>query len=312
MSDVTYSIIIPAYNEEAVLHEMHRRMVEVMDQTGEPWEIILVNDGSRDRTAQIIAELHSKDARIKGISLSRNGGLQVALSAGIDHASGKAVGFIDADLQDPPELFLDMIKKWREGYDVIYGQRGERDGETAFKKLSASMFYRLINKLSSVRIPMDTGEFRLMDRKVVDAIKRMPERHRFMRGMIAWAGFKQTGIVYHRHARFAGDTKFPLSKMFKLAQDAITSFSYVPLQLATLIGFIVAGLSLLAIVVVSGMRLFLDQHFFEGQTTTLVMVLFLGGVQLISLGIIGEYLGRIYDEVKARPLYLIQEKFGLD
>ncbi len=308
----TFSIIAPCHNEELVLHELHKRMREVMDTTGEPWELVLVNDGSKDKTAEIIAALNAIDPRVKGLSFSRNYGFQVAVTAGLDYASGKAVALIDADLQDPPEVILDMIKKWREGFDVVYGVRGERDGETWFKKSSAAMFYRLIRAITNVNIPVDTGDFRLMDRRVVDALKKMPERHRFIRGMVSWVGYKQTGVTYKRAPRFAGSTNFTLVKMMRLAWDAITSFSYFPLQAATYLGFIIAGLSAVMIVVVAALRLFGNSNFFFGQATTLVMVLFLGAIQLICLGVIGEYLGRIYDEVKGRPLYLVAQKWGLD
>ena len=308
----TFSVIAPCHNEELVLRELHRRMCEVMDSTNEPWELLLVNDGSRDRTSAIIAELNAQDPRVKGVSFSRNYGFQVAVTAGLDYARGKAVALIDADLQDPPEVILDMVKRWREGFDVVYGVRGEREGETWFKKWSASLFYRVIRAITSVNIPVDTGDFRLMDRRVVDAIKKMPERHRFIRGMVSWVGYKQTGVTYKRAPRFAGNTNFTLVKMLRLAWDAITSFSYFPLQAATYFGFVIAGLSAVMIVVVTALRLFGNSNFFFGQATTLVMVLFLGSIQLICLGVIGEYLGRIYDEVKGRPLYLVDQKWGID
>ena len=314
MNKPIFTIIAPVHNEELVLAELHRRIAEVMSQTGEAadsWELVLVNDGSSDRSAEIMAELNRQDPRVKGISLSRNFGFQVAVTCGLDHAQGDAVILIDADLQDPPEVILQMIEKWREGYDVAYGVRGERAGETWFKKTSASYFYRLIHSITSVKIPVDTGDFRLMDRKVVDAIRRLPEKHRFLRGMVSWGVFRQIGVVYKRHPRFAGETKFTLRKMVKFATDAITSFSYVPLQLATWAGFGIAGLGLLAILVVIVGRLSGAAEF-RGQATTLVAVLFLGGIQLVCLGILGEYLGRIYDEVKGRPLYLIQQRWGYD
>lgn len=312
MNKPIFTIIAPVHNEELVLDELHRRIAEVMAQTGEgpdSWELVLVDDGSTDRSAEIIAGLNHKDPRVKGISLSRNFGFQVAVTCGLDHAQGDAVILIDADLQDPPEVILQMIEKWREGYDVAYGVRGEREGETWFKKTSASYFYRLIHSITSVKIPVDTGDFRLMDRKVVDAIRQLPEKHRFLRGMVSWVGFRQIGVVYRRHPRYAGNTKFTLRKMVKFATDAITSFSYVPLQLATWAGFAIAGLGLLAIIIVIVGRLSGAAEF-RGQATTLVSVLFLGGIQLVCLGILGEYLGRIYDEVKGRPLYLIQERWG--
>jgi dolichol-phosphate mannosyltransferase len=243
------------------------------------------------------------------INFSRNFGLQAALTAGLDYARGQAIIVMDTDLQDPPEVVPQLIAKWREGYQLVYAQRAERAGETWFKKFTASAFYRVIDKITNINIPVDTGEFRLMDRKVVDAIVQMREYNRFMRGLSVWVGYRQTGITYERDARKAGETKFPLKKMWRLALDGITSFSYLPLQLATYIGFFVALLSLVFLVAVFFLRLFMPD-FFYGQATTLVMVLFLGSVQLIFLGIIGEYLGRIYDEVKRRPLYIVAEELG--
>jgi dolichol-phosphate mannosyltransferase len=235
------------------------------------------------------------------------------VTAGLAYASGDAVILADADLQDPPELIPAFIAKWREGYEVVYGVRIHREGETWFKRLTAKVFYRTIHSITSVNIPLDTGDFRLMDRRVVNAILRMPERNRFLRGMVPWVGFKQVGISYERHARYAGDSKFTsVGQMLPFALDAITSFSYFPLQMATYLGFAIAAISLIAIVVVVLLRVFGQHQELTGQATTLVAVLFLGGVQLISLGIIGEYLGRIYDEVKGRPLYLIGEKWGFE
>lgn len=308
----TVSVVAPVHNEEAVLHELYRRVSEVLEQSGEPWEMVLVDDGSRDRSAEIIAELHLQDPRVRGLSLSRNYLFQVAVTAGLEHAVGEAVVLIDADLQDPPEVILEMLARWREGYDVVYGVRIEREGETWFKRLTAKLFYRIIVRITGINIPVDTGDFRLMNRRVVDAILRMPERNRFLRGMVSWVGYRQTGVYYKRQARFAGETKFTVRKMTRFAVDAITSFSYFPLQLATYIGFASAIISAAAILVVIFLRLFGPETPLLGQATTLVAVLFLGGVQLISLGIIGEYLGRIYDEVKGRPLYLVSEKWGFD
>ncbi len=307
------SIVAPVYNEEQVLPELHRRVAGVMDTLGEPWELVLVNDGSRDRSAIVIAELNRQDARVKGISFSRNFGFQVAVTAGLDFASGDAVILTDADLQDPPELYPDMIAKWREGFDVVYGVRVSRVGETRFKLWTAKLFYRLIRRITKIDIPLDTGDFRLMDRRVVKAIRSMPERNRFLRGMVPWVGFRQTGVPYERASRYAGESKFSsVKQMLPFALDAITSFSYLPLQLATYLGFFMAGLAALAIVAVVLVRLFGPSAPLLGQATTLVAVLFLGGVQLICLGIIGEYLGRIYDEVKGRPLYLIDQLWGFE
>ncbi|MBN1220443.1 MAG: glycosyltransferase family 2 protein [Anaerolineae bacterium] len=309
MASIRYSIVAPCYNEEQSLPELHRRIKEVMDQTGEAWELVLINDGSADRTAELMRQLHTADERVHYIDFARNFGHQIAVTAGMDYAQGDVVVLIDADLQDPPELILEMIEKWREGYQVVYAIRRERKGESWFKLFTAKAFYRLIYRITDVEIPLDTGDFRLMDRKVVEAIKQMKERHRFIRGMTSWVGFKQTGVQYVRQERFAGETKYPLRKMLRFAMNAITGFSYLPLQLATYLGFITAGLSAAGVVAVVIARLSGSQAFF-GQATTLIMVLFLGGVQLISLGIIGEYLGRIYDEVKGRPMYIVNEAVG--
>ncbi len=305
------SIIAPVYNEEAILHELYRRITEVMETFGEPWELVLVNDGSWDRSYDIMLELHEQDPRVHIVNFSRNFGHQIAITAGMDYAQGQAVVIIDADLQDPPQVILDLVAKWREGYEVVYAIRRERKGETWFKLWTAKMFYRLINKITGVNIPLDTGDFRLLDRKAVDALRQIREHHRFMRGLSVWIGFRQTGVMYVREERFAGETKYPFRKMLRFAMDGITSFSYLPLQLATYMGFTIAGLSVLGIIITIILRLS-GSHAFEGQATTLVMVLFLGGIQLISLGIIGEYLGRIYDEVKNRPLYIVDEAVGFE
>jgi dolichol-phosphate mannosyltransferase len=254
----------------------------------------------------MIRDLAHQDQRIRPVIFARNFGHQIAVTAGLDYCRGQAVVIIDADLQDPPEVILDLIAKWREGYQVVYAVRAEREGETWFKLFTASLFYRLIYRITDVKIPLDTGDFRLMDRKVVNVMNQMRERHRFLRGMSSWVGFKQIGVEYRRAARYAGTTKYPLKKMLKLALNAITGFSYFPLQLATYLGFISALVSILAIPVVIIERLAGEQAFL-GQATTLIAVLFLGGVQLISLGILGEYVGRVYDEVKGRPLYIVNE-----
>ncbi len=316
MSDVqpTFSVVAPVYNEEQLIAEFCRRVIAALEPLGEPFELVLVNDGCRDRSPEIMRELHERDPRIKVINFSRNFGHQIAITAGTDYAAGKAVIVIDSDLQDPPEVIPDLIARWREGYQVVYGVREEREGETWFKKTTAALFYRLIVRITNVKIPVDTGDFRLMDRKVVDALKRMREHHRFMRGLSAWVGFRQTGVPYRRHARTAGTTKYPLRKMLRFALDGITSFSYLPLQLATYLGFIVAAISMIFLLVVFIMRLAnpaAAEPAFYGQASTLASVLFLGAVQLISLGIIGEYVGRIYDEVKGRPLYIVAETLGI-
>lgn len=306
MDTIKYSIITPIFNESANIPELYRRVCETMDSTGEAWELIMVDDGSTDGSTNIIRQLAAKDHRVRKVLFARNFGHQLAVTAGLDHSVGQAVVIIDSDLQDPPEVILDMIAKWEEGYEVVYAVRSEREGESWFKLATASVFYRIIYRITEVDIPRDTGDFRLLDRKVVEVMNQMRERHRFLRGMSVWVGFSQTGVYYKRAARFAGETKYPLRKMLKFASDAITGYSYFPLQLATYLGFICAGLSILAIPIVVITRLAGSQAFF-GQATTLIAVLFLGGIQLISLGILGEYIGRIYDESKGRPLYIVKE-----
>lgn len=301
------TVIAPIYNEEDCLRELHRRITEVMADFGESWELVLVNDGSRDKSDEIIHELAEADPEhVKPVIFARNFGHQLAVTAGMDYARGDAVVVIDADLQDPPELILEMVSKWREGYEVVYAVRAEREGESWFKLATAKAFYRIVYKITDVDIPLDTGDFRLLDRKVVDAMNSMRERHRFLRGMSSWVGFKQVGVEYKRSARFAGETKYPLKKMLKFAVDAITSFSYFPLQVATYLGFILAVLSFIAIIVVIILRLSASQALL-GQATTLIAVLFLGSIQLITIGILGEYIGRLYDQVKGRPLYVVSE-----
>jgi dolichol-phosphate mannosyltransferase len=300
-----YSIVAPVFNEEETLPHFYERIVKVMEQLGESFELLLINDGSRDRSYRIMQELHEQDPRVHAIDFSRNFGHQIAISAGIDHARGQAVIVMDSDLQDPPEVIPDLAARWKEGVEVVYAQRARRLGESRFKLITASAFYRLIARITSVNIPRDTGDFRLMDRRVVEVLITMREQHRFMRGLSAWVGFRQEAVQYERQERFAGETKYPLSKMIRFSMDAITSFSHVPLKLATTFGFFLAGLSLLGIVIAAIARVFFGV--ITGQASTLVLVLFLGGVQLIFLGILGEYLGRIYDEVRSRPLYIVRE-----
>lgn len=301
---ITISVVAPVYNEVDILPELQRRMAEVMGSLELGWELILVDDGSGDGSADAIMELAERDPNVRGLLFARNFGHQLAVTAGLDYSRGQAVVIIDADLQDPPEVIPDLVEKWREGYEVVYAVREEREGESWFKKGTASLFYRIIHAITDVEIPLDTGDFRLIDRKVVDALRVMRERHRFLRGMAAWVGYRQVGVPYRRQKRFAGETKYSLGKMVRFALTAVTSFSYFPLQLATYIGFVSAGVSALAIPIVIALRLMGSQAFF-GQATTLLAVLFLGGVQLISLGILGEYVGRLYDEAKGRPLYII-------
>jgi glycosyltransferase involved in cell wall biosynthesis len=301
-----YSIVAPVFNEEDTLPEFYRRVSAVMDGLDGSCELLLVFDGSRDRSPEIGRELRARDPRVKIICFSRNFGHQIAITAGIDYAEGDAVIIIDSDLQDPPEVIPRLVEKWKAGYDLVYAQREKREGETWFKLFTASLAYRLIRRLASIDIPPDTGDFRLIDRKVVLALRQVHEHHRYMRGLSVWVGYKQTGIKYDRNERFAGSTQYPLRKMIKFLGDAITGFSYAPLQMATTLGFWISGIALVAIPLVAVLRL-LGNNFFGGQATTLIAVLFLGGVQLISLGIIGEYLGRINDEVRGRPLYLTSE-----
>lgn len=305
-----YSVVAPVYNEEETIRAFYDRVTAVMRSTGESYELVLINDGSHDRSYEILAALHEEDSHVRVIDFSRNFGHQMAISAGLDYARGQAVAVIDSDLQDPPEVILDMIAKWKAGGEVIFARRSMRKGETAFKLFTAAVFYRLIERITSIKIPRDTGDFRLMDRQVVDALVKMREQHRFMRGLSAWVGYRQEEVLYERHERYAGTTKYPFMKMLRFSTDAITSFSYIPLQIATTLGFFLAGLSLVSIVVAMILRIFFDA--IVGQATTLILVLFMGGIQLIFLGIIGEYLGRIYDEVRARPLYLVRRVLQTD
>lgn len=303
--DPIYSIVVPVFNEAESLSYLYEQVIKVMEKIGEPFELVLVNDGSTDRSYQIMQVLHERDPRVRVIDFSRNFGHQIAISAGLDYARGQAVVIMDADLQDPPEVIPALIACWKNGAEVVYAQRSQRKGETPLKLLTAAAFYRLITQLTSVDIPRDAGDFRLLDRRVVDVLVKMREQHRFMRGLSAWVGFRQKAVPYIRHERFAGTTKYPLRKMINFSLDAITSFSHVPLKLATSFGFALAGISLLGILIAVILRIFTGA--IVGQASTLILVLFLGGIQLIFLGIIGEYLGRIYDEVRARPLYIVRE-----
>ena len=302
----TFSIVGPVFDEVGTIRAFYTRLRDAMDQLKEPWELLLIDDGSRDGSTDVILDLSLEDPRVRPVLFARNFGHQIALTAGLDYSRGQAVVVMDTDLQDPPELIAELVNKWREGFEVVYAVRTEREGESWFKKATASLFYRLINRITDVEIPLDTGDFRLLDRKVVEAVKQMRERHRFPRAMVAWVGFRQTGLPYKRAARMSGETKYPLRKMLRLALNAVTGFSYFPLQLATYFGFICAGLSAIAIPIVILIRLS-GPSALLGQATTLIAVLFLGGVQLISLGILGEYVGRLYDEAKGRPLYVLRE-----
>ncbi len=304
----TISIVAPVYNEAETLLHFYQRIIAVMEGVGATFEVILVNDGSVDGSYSLMRGLHEHDPRVRVIDFSRNFGHQVAISAGLDSARCDAVIILDSDLQDPPEVIPHMVERWRDGAEVVYAQRTKRPGETRFKLLTAAAFYRVIERITSVNIPRDTGDFRLLDRRVVNALVTMREQHRFMRGLSAWVGFRQEAVPYERQERFAGQTKYPLQKMIRFSMDAITSFSHVPLQLATSFGFVLAAISLVGILIAAFLRLFTGA--IVGQASTLILVLFLGGIQLIFLGIIGEYLGRIYDEVRARPLYIVREKLG--
>jgi glycosyltransferase involved in cell wall biosynthesis len=309
MSTPTFSVVGPVFNEMGNLPEFYRRVKEVMEATGETWELVLVDDGSTDGSTDLVRQLAKQDPHIRPVIFARNFGHQIAITAGWDYANGNAVIAMDTDLQDPPEVIPDLIAKWREGYEVVFATRSakEREGETWFKLFTASLFYRLIYRITDVKMPLDAGDFRLLDHQVVTVLRSMRERYRFPRGMTAWVGFKQVGVPYKRAARLSGETKYPFRKMFKLAINAITGFSYFPLQLATYIGFISALLAILTIPVVVIMRLVGSAAFF-GQASTLIAVLFLGGVQLICTGILGEYIGRLYDEAKGRPLYIVREE----
>lgn len=304
--EIVCSVVVPVFNEEQVVLESYKRLKQVMDSTGESYEIIFVNDGSRDKTVFIISQICEKDKNIKLISFSRNFGHQVAITAGMNHSSGKAVVVIDADLQDPPEVIPEMLEKWKEGYDVVYGKRVKRHGESFFKKLTAKMFYRLLKKMTDVDIPVDTGDFRLIDRKVCDALKQINEKNRYVRGLISWLGFKQTGVEFVRDKRFAGETKYPLKKMLKFAFDAITSFSYKPLKLASYAGMLLSLCSFLYLMIVIIQALFTNSTQ-PGWASAMAVSLFFNGIVLVILGIIGEYIGRIYDEAKGRPLYVVRD-----
>lgn len=294
------------YNEEEVIEVAYRRLKAVLDTLGESYEMILVDDGSRDRTSSIVRELCKIDRTVKLVEFSRNFGHQIAVTAGMDHASGRAVVLIDADLQDPPELIKDMVARWREGYDVVFGKRIERKGESWFKKMTASMFYRLLRSMTSVNIPVDTGDFRLMDRKVCDALTAMRERSRFIRGMVSWAGFKQTSVDYVRDERFAGETKYPLRKMIRLSLDAMTSFSTRPLKIASILGFVLSAIGFIYLFIVLYQRFFTDTTT-QGWTSLIAISLLFHGITLSLLGVLGEYIGRTYEEAKRRPLYLVSD-----
>ena len=304
------SVALPVFNEEENLPELRSRLTQALDACGRSWEVVFVDDGSRDRSFELMTEYAREDPRFRAVRFSRNFGHQMALTAGVDHARGRIVAVMDADLQDPPELLGEMLKRIDEGYEVVYAQRVQREGETLFKKGTAHLFYRLMRRWTHVDIPVDVGDFRLMGPRAVKAFRSLRERHRFIRGMTAWIGFRQIGVPYVRPPRTRGETKWPLRKMLRFAVDGLTSFSYVPLQLATWLGFLVALFALLYIVVVLLLKVLGINV--PGWTTMMIFILLLGGVQLMMMGVLGEYLGRIYEEIKGRPLYLVSEVVGED
>jgi dolichol-phosphate mannosyltransferase len=298
------SVVTPMLNEQGTARTFYERVGRALE--GVPWELVVVDDGSTDGTRAILAELADEDERVKVIELSRNFGHQTAITAGLDHARGDAIVMIDGDLQDPPELITTMLDRWREGIDVVYAARTEREGETRFKLATANAFYWLLSRISPLPMTRNSGDFRLLDRRALDALLCMRERNRYLRGMTVWIGFTQTAVPYRRDARYAGETKFSLTRMLRFSLDAIASFSHVPLQIATLIGFAFAAFAFLMIPVAIIFRIF--GQFVPGVTTTIIAILLLGGIQLMSIGVIGEYVGRIYDEVKARPLYVVSQR----
>ncbi len=303
------SVVIPVYYEEAVVQACYRELKQVMHDNGWMYELIFVNDGSKDQTLELLKEIAQSDSQVKIIDFSRNFGHQVAVTAGVFHSQGDVVVIIDADLQDPPYVIQQMVEKWQEGYDVVYGKRKKRHGETVFKRVTAKGFYRLLHYMSEVEIPMDTGDFRLMDKKVIEAFKSMPERNRFVRGMISWVGFDQTYVEYERDERYAGETKYPLKKMLHFAADGIISFSTKPLKLVRTLGFITILIAIFLLVYSLFVK-YVTHSVVTGWTSLMVAITFFSGVQLFSIGLLGEYIARIYDESKNRPLYLIREKIN--
>jgi polyisoprenyl-phosphate glycosyltransferase len=307
-----YSFLVPIYNEEENIYEMYRRISLVMDQMDSSVELCLINDGSRDRSLQMMRELHQKDPRVVYLSLARNFGHQIAVTAGLNFVRGQIVVILDADLQDPPELIPEMVGLWRQGYQIIYAQRTKRRQEGWFKRFTAYTFYRLLKSLADVDIPTDTGDFCLLDRKIVDILNAMPERNRYIRGLRSWVGFNQTAIRFERDPRFAGDVKYTFRKSLALAINGLVSFSKVPLRLSTYLGLFAAMVSLFMCLLVLYWRIFIPHSPLTGVTIILIAIFFLGAVQLISIGILGEYIGRIYEEVKQRPLYTLSEVAGFN
>jgi dolichol-phosphate mannosyltransferase len=302
----TISVIIPVFNEEKNISSVYNRCVSVLDSIGESFELIFVNDGSKDNTFQMVYQLSETDARVKYISLSRNFGHQIAVSAGLEACCGDYAVIIDADLQDPPELIGNLYSKAKEGFDVVYAKRKLRKGETFFKSITAKFFYRLLKKITSINIPLDTGDFRIISRKVINVLKQMPEQQKFLRGQIAWVGFNQTAVEYQREERTAGTSGYTVKKMIRLAMDGITSFSNLPLRIATIAGFLVSGITFCVALYALYSR-FISKDYVPGWTSIIISVLFIGGVQLITIGIIGEYISRISSNVRNRPLYVISE-----
>jgi dolichol-phosphate mannosyltransferase len=305
------SVVVPIYNEQEVIEALHSRLVQVLAPAAPGFEVIFVNDGSKDRSPAMLDSICIADPRFKAIHFSRNFGHQAAVTAGLHAARGHVVVVIDADLQDPPELIINMIEQWSEGFDVVYAQKKRRMGIGPFKRAGYYLYYRLLAKLTEVEVPPDTGDFCLMDRKIVDLLNAMPERNRYIRGLRAWLGFRQTAILFERPARFAGETKYPFRRMMGLAVDGILSLSRAPLRLATYFGFFASAVSFILALVFVIERITGPGHLARGWASTIVVVLFLGGVQLICLGMIGEFIGRIYDEVKQRPLYVIGRSTGI-
>ena len=306
MSEPVFTVIAPIFNELENLPLLYARVKEVMDSTGEAWELILVDDGSSDGSTDVMRKLAEEDDRVRPVIFARNFGHQIAVTAGMDYSRGQAVTIIDADLQDPPEVILDLIAKWREGYQIVYAVRSEREGESWFKLTTASLFYKLIFKITDVKIPLNTGDFRLIDRKALEVINSMRERNRFLRGMGAWVGFKQIGVEYKRHARHAGQTHYPLKKMVQLALNAITGFSTYPLKLLSTGGVFLVGLSLFLLLIYLLLAIF-NNFDLTYILATWLSLIFLSGILLIGMGILGEYIGRTYDEAKGRPLYIVAE-----
>ncbi|HYV47095.1 MAG TPA: glycosyltransferase family 2 protein [Myxococcaceae bacterium] len=302
----TCSVVVPLYNEEAVLPELYRRVAGVLKGAAVSYELVLVNDGSKDGTWALMKQLREQDPCVTLLNLSRNFGHQIAITAGIEHAAGDTVVIMDADLQDPPEVILEMLARWREGFDVVYGVRTRRRGDGWFKRATASLFYRVVRMATRVDIPVDTGDFRLISRRAVEHLKRLRETNRFVRGLVAWLGFRQVGLTYERAPRYAGQTKYPLGKMLRFAADAVASFSVAPLRLASSLGFLVSFGSFAYAAFAIYAKVWLGRTL-QGWASLIVAVAFLGGVQLLCLGIVGEYLGRVYDEVKGRPLYVVQD-----